>query len=539
MQPFFDQIRQKARAIDWALLLFLVLLLNVKVWIKVPAILLLALLQFNRHTGFRIRNPRLPLFYPAVIIIALIGACTGGYLLQPGYAMVLGLGILYWLMALLAIHQIKTIVERNGTEKLHHTILAFFIINIIVSIAVYAGIVWETGTINPYRYQGQYQKYFIGTGDYIRGISFDTSTTNAVLNAFGVVYFLRRRQFSMTLCCMGVLLLTGSNIVNLLLVFTLVLLFVFRTRGRQKSIIIVCLLMLVVFMARVSPQNNQYVTEAWKRLTHQPAPPIVIPGKVVPLQEKPDSILTAGERREKTALLYLDSMHKVLLAKAAPVAPVVATPVTIVNKKPVLPQANIHTPAYQHKPDTTPIEKKLLEFAAEEKMLLPTAADKPGKWLALQQTIRYLSAHPLYWLTGSGMGNFSSKLAFRATALQVAGGYPRRWAYIHPDFRVNHLDLYLYYFTRADGLHSVTNSPNSVYDQLLAEYGIAGLAAFFFLYIGYFLRHYKKMTYGIPVLLLVLGACGMEYWFEQLSVLPFAELLLLLNIKEGEEGIGA
>ena len=29
----------------------------------------------------------------------------------------------------------------------------------------------ETGTLNPYTYQGDYQKYFINTGDYIKGIT--------------------------------------------------------------------------------------------------------------------------------------------------------------------------------------------------------------------------------------------------------------------------------------------------------------------------------------------------------------------------------
>jgi hypothetical protein len=57
-----------------------------------------------------------------------------------------------------------------------------------------------------------YQKYFIGTGDHIRGITFDTSTTNAVLNAFGIVYFLLRKQMVMALLCMAVLLCAHAAI---------------------------------------------------------------------------------------------------------------------------------------------------------------------------------------------------------------------------------------------------------------------------------------------------------------------------------------
>ncbi len=534
---FFTVIRQKAKATDWLLLAFLVLLLNVKLVVKAAAILLMLVFRFNRRTGLRLKQPRLPLFYPVMMGIGLLSAVAGGHLTGLNYLMVLAVGLFSWLFCFIAIHQLKTTVERTDPEILHRTLLLFFVLNIVVSFVVYAGIVWETGTINPYRYQGQYQKYFIGTGDYIKGISFDTSTTNAVINAFGVVYFLQRRQYVMTLCCMSVLLLTGSNMVNLLLCLTLLFRFVLGTGRSQKSIIVVCMLMLVTFLAKVSPQNNQYISEVWKRITSQPIPPIVIPGHVIPLQLRPDSVLDREQQKEKIALLYLDSMNRVLLGRQA------AAPAVTENNKPAIPVANIHTPPYQHRSDTTLIEQRLMDFIAAHKAELQLAdqpvmeKDKPGKWIALRQTLHFLSAHPLYWVMGAGMGNFSSKLAFRATALNIAGGYPQRFQYINPGFTSNHLDLYLHYFAHTDGLHSVTNSPNSVYDQLIAEYGLTGIAAFFFLYIWYFLRHYKKMTYGIPVLLLVLGICGTDYWFEQLSVLPFAELLLFLNIKEGNKGV--
>jgi hypothetical protein len=49
---------------------------------------------------------------------------------------------------------------------------------------------------------------------------------------------------------------------------------------------------------------------------------------------------------------------------------------------------------------------------------------------------------------------------------------------------------------------------------------------------GYFLKDFRKLTYGIPLLVLLLGIFFIDYWFEQLSVLILIELLLLLNIKE-------
>jgi hypothetical protein len=123
-------------------------------------------------------------------------------------------------------------------------------------------------------------------------------------------------------------------------------------------------------------------------------------------------------------------------------------------------------------------------------------------------------------------------MAFKATALHFAGGFPQRLAYIHPDFSANHLSLYTYFFSKRANAHSIINTPNSVYDQLLSEYGFIGLAGFFILYISFFAKHYRKLTYGLPLLFLLSGFFLIDYWFEQLSIVVLFELLLFLNLKE-------
>jgi hypothetical protein len=153
----------------------------------------------------------------------------------------------------------------------------------------------------------------------------------------------------------------------------------------------------------------------------------------------------------------------------------------------------------------------------------------PGKIIAYKQTIDFFKQHPFKIITGNGIGKFSSKLAFKTTGLGIAGGYPQKFIYINDHFLKNHLDLYLNYFTKQDGFHSIANNPNSVYDQLLSEYGLFGLCAFFIFYLGFFL---KKLTYGIPLILFLSGIFFVDYWFEQLSIVVFFELLLFLNIKE-------
>lgn len=531
-------IQSRLGAIDWTLLAFLLLFLNVKLVVKVAALLLIFILRPHFKFGLTLKNSRLPLFYIAVIAIAIINIFLQGYFTQINYLLAVVTGIAFWLMCVLATHQIKYAVEKNTTEIIHNTLLLFFLINIAASLTVYTGIIVETGAINPYRYQGNYQKYFIGTGDFIKGISFDTSTTNAVLNAFGVLYFLLRNKTGWALLCMATLLLTGSNITNFLLCFTLLFVFVFNSSKNQKSIIVVCLLLLVVFLAKISPQNNTYITKAYEKIFSVPSADNTPAAKEVPIQLKPDSTLTPEEKKQKIAVLYIDSMSRVLAEKEKIIAsPELTVAAVNLKVKPEVPKPNIHSAPFQHKNDTTAFQQELIQFVKKDSTIIPAAVvtstyKLPGKAMALLQTFNFFKAHPAKIITGIGMGNFSSKLAFKTTALKIAGGYPEQYKYVHPEFEKNHLALYLNYFTKSAGQHSLINTPNSTYDQLLSEYGLLGLSAFTFLYIGFFLKYKKQLTWGLPLLLLVCGLFFMEYWFEQLSVIIVFELLMFLNIKE-------
>src|SRR5471030_16653 len=250
--------------IDWKLLLFLLLFMDVKLAVKIPAIIIIYLLQFDFRFKFSLKNSRLPFFYLLIPTIAILSLLFNQSYQAPNYLLIFFIGIGFWLLCLLAVHQVKLSVENNDTAVIHQTILVFFVLNAIFSFYNIAHIVWETGAFNPYRYQGQYQKYFIGTGDYIKGLTFDTSTTNAVLNAFGVVYFLDRKKPLMVLICTAVLLLTGSNFINVALLCVFAFLLVFRSSRDQKSLIVICLMLLVVFMAKVSPQNSGYAVDTFK-----------------------------------------------------------------------------------------------------------------------------------------------------------------------------------------------------------------------------------------------------------------------------------
>jgi len=527
---------------DWKLLLFLLLFLNVKLAIKIPAIVIIYILQFDFKFGFKLKNSRLPLFYPLVMVIPFIDLLLNKSYTNPNYLLVFLTGMGFWLLCILAIHQVKLFTEKNEPEVIHRTILIFFVINAVVSLLNMAVIIGEIRDLNPYTYQGQYQKYFIGTGDYIKGLTFDTSTTNAILNAFGVIYFLIRKNAVMQLVCMVTLLFTASNTANILLVLILAGLFLFNTSREQKSMIAVCLVLLIVFMAKISPQNNRYVMETFESVFHKGSlnKPVIILHPV-PLTERPDSTLNPEEKKQKIAMLYLDSVQKAIILKNLPKPPTrhFGQPLLVEESGRILiPKADINSAPYQNIKTTPIAQKPLVAFINNNKTALPISGQSryntnlPGKVAGALQTVNFLKQHPAKILTGDGMGNFSSKLAFRVTGLGMSGGYPAKHTYINPDFEVNHLDLYLNFFSKRAGYHSLINSPFSVYDQLLAEYGLLGFFALFACYLGFFAKHYKTLTYGLPILALTASMLFFDYWFEQLSVLVFFELMLLLNIKE-------
>jgi len=523
--------------VDWKLLLFLLLFLNVKLAVKIPAIVIIYLLQFNFKFGFSFKNSRLPLFYLLIIAIAFINLIINKGYNNSNYLVVFAIGIGFWLLCLLAVHQIKLSVETNSVQILHNTILVFFVINAIISLTTLAYIMIDAHAINPFRYQGQYQKYFLGTGDYIKGITFDISTTNAVINAFGVVYFLTRKMPLMVLICMAVLLLTASNFMNIALLVVLTGLFLFKTNRDQKSLIVICCMFLIIFLAKVSPQNNQYVHETFKNIISPPHPPFK---NTVALNTADSSKDPEFVKRQFTRH-YLDSLKALGINHKTGNQAVAIIPASLPKTgagRIILVGADINTPPYQTPTDTPAEQRKLLAFINVHKSGLPLSGQDsfkmhlPGKVIGFKQTVSFLKTHPTKILAGSGMGNFSSKLAFKATGLDFSGGFPAKYIYISRDFLVNHLDVYLNFFSKRRELHSLTNSPFSVYDQILAEYGLLGVAAFVIFYLGYFTGQFKNLTYGIPILVLMLAVFSTDYWFEQLSVVVFFELLLLLNIKE-------
>lgn len=516
--------------IEWKLLVFLILIMDVKLVVKVLALVFISFVQPDLKFGFNIKNSRLPLFYLIVIGIAILD-----FILFPdfssNYVLVVLTGILIWLACILAAHHIKLLVERTNITILHNTILVFFILNIIFSLFNLSAILLDIGFRNPYLYQGQYQKYFLNTGDFIKGLSNDTSTTNAVINCFATIYFLYRKKYTLVLASLITLILTVSNFGNICLTIVLITIFIFKSNREQKSIIVICIMLMILFYSKFSPQNNTYLFSTINKFILHNKDDSPSPQLLIPIRIRPDSLLTYESRKEKIAVLYLDSLERLRLnsldAKTKKEEDKMVVRLEV-------PKDKIHTASFQWTRDTTSFQRILLTFirsrTAFTNLNIPEGSS--GKSLAFRQSYSFLKEHQNKIITGDGIGNFSSKLAYRVTGLQIAGSFPPGFIYSNADFLYNHFSLYAHFFLKPAESHSIIHNPASVYDQLLTEYGLIGIMAFFVYYIGFFGRSRKLLTYGLPLFAILLGYFLIDYWFEQLSIVILFELLMFLDIKE-------
>jgi len=463
--------------IDWFLLLFLVLVVNVKLYVKILAVVILLVVYGRKVLTSGVFRQRYIWFYLGILLLASFNLVFSG--LSATALVAFGMGACYWLLALSAAAIIFYFVQVNDPQRLHRTMGAFLLLNSLAMLASFVVICCKAGVINPYTYEGEHRRYFINTGDMITGIGLDGSVSTALISAFGVLYFFYRNKWLASLFCLVTLLLAGSNFVDIMLILVLLFVFIFRSDRLQKSRIIVTFLLMAVFWAKVSPQNGKYVEEVVKRVDKKNV--YVEP---IPIPDAKDHEWV--ERKE-----------------------VVKKEVTMRSFR------DIYYPSGME--DSFKLQYKNY--------------NRSGRWVAMQEMARFFQEHPMRLPLGVGMGRFSSRLAFKTAALGIDGGYPTGERFIDPFFRDNYLFLYLYYHSKDEGQHSVVNKPDSVYGQLLSEYGLVGLLLFVVLYGAFFFRNSRGLTYGLPVLLLMGMAFFTEYWFEQLSIVILFELLLLSDKK--------
>ncbi|WP_432326496.1 hypothetical protein ACRQ5D_21225 [Mucilaginibacter sp. P25] len=122
--PGFDIKRWKTYA-DWRLLIFLLLFINVRIPFKIVALIFVYISQFNFQFGFKLRNSRIPLFYLLVFPIAIAAAVINQNFSNLYYIPVFGWALICWALALLAVHQVKLMVDKTDAETIYRTLIIF------------------------------------------------------------------------------------------------------------------------------------------------------------------------------------------------------------------------------------------------------------------------------------------------------------------------------------------------------------------------------------------------------------------------------
>jgi hypothetical protein len=164
-----------------------------------------------------------------------------------------------------------------------------------------------------------------------------------------------------------------------------------------------------------------------------------------------------------------------------------------------------------------------------------------GKALSMELTYDYLNSSPEHLLLGAGIGNYSSQLALRTSDLNPQKRsrlFSLLPGHIAPDFRRDHYRIFSIIYALPEGYHSIRHLCNSTFNQIFGEYGLLGFISFLLLYVWYFLKRVRKLSYTIFIGLLLAYFLLFDYMFEYLSIVVFFELFFLLDIKEHEEKKG-
>jgi hypothetical protein len=506
------------RSTDLSLLLFLLLVMNVSLGVKLLAILFIYAVR--RNFKFELSKGRLPWFYPLMMCL-LVLQYFYNYNKGPNYLVLALLALSFWGASFLIIHQLKLAVEKNGIAKVEKTLGYFFVLNAIVTTIDILRIVFEIQNLNPYVFVGLNFKYFASTGDYLRGITLDLSTVNNIINSFGLFYFLYQRRYLLSALCYFVSVFTTSNVGNFILLFFFIYIIIFDRSKFHKSIVLCYISFLIIFVVKISPSNLNYLNNKAKNIFHLKNE--VIERHWEDYSEK-DKMISKYLNKNQTTAEPKYTEKRTIRTKIA-------------EKEKEIEKKN-------HVQDSICIveenkgRNRFVTFFNRYYGDTVTSLNQayydryPGKVISFQETFKYVSEKPLNLIAGSGAGNFSSKLAFKASNLGISGKYVEKLSYIAPDFRDNHLKLTLRYYLKPISEHSVINFPNSVFNQLLGEYGIIGIVLFFVFYVWFFLKRIKILTYGRVLLPMFLMFLLMDYWFESLSIVIIFEIMMFLDIEK-------
>lgn len=517
-------VTDKKAKIDWLLLIFLLLFTNQAMFsVKLLGLLFVYLARPNLKFG--LKKNRIPLFYLLIVLSATINQVlfVRDYSTEYIYAFLIGNS--FWIFSFLAFHQVKLSVEKFGAESMHKTIKAYTVLHFAFCIGQLLHIIILTGKLNPYTGLGF--PYGMSTGDNIFGTFMQNSYYNIMVSSMLTLYFIYKKNALFTLLATTCFVLVFGNfgvfifsgvILGMLGIGVLNNLYTAVTRRPAKWLSKIAplgaywlyipgiFLFISVFYIALSPDNADYVVQKVKSKIYE----VATTGKnsfktiienqkfdpnVFDLYYQSEVDIALSEGRESKKLLFSDLLQKLQSPNA--------------NERVELKRAM--TQVYIQK--------------------------LQGKNLSVLETRQFLKTSLHAFLFGAGTTRFSSLTA------QKMAGYDSSKLFMQviphfsaPEYNENH-KLLIEERIKAedDALLSTANWPDSLYNQLLGEYGVIGALLFLFFYLGYFIKHIGKWSYSLWILILLLPFAHLNYIFDTLCVMPFFEWLLLTNIAEAKQ----
>lgn len=503
LQPMMNQMRDilkhKLQAfnlrfqVDFSLLICLLVVAQHSFPLKFFGLGILAVLHIRELNRKTIRN--IPWFYWSLPVLE----CVKFVFLNPDFSkahcLQFFVGMIYWLAALFVCCVLYIRNNANSSKQTDRSLAVFTLINLAVSLFQFIRICLHEKVLNPFN-TGADHPYGVSSGDMITGLLGGVHLSNTFICLLLVLYFVSRKKYALTSAALLPFLLAGSNFATITLCLALGLLVLLRYKHKQIWIAAATIVsVVIVFYVVVTPVNAGYMLGKFETLI----------GQEEMAEEQFQKVL------DSEAISFLQK-HKGTNTWSA-----------ISHEDSIFLQ--------------DPQNKEALERLMKHNAAIRYDFSKVGgKKLSYLQTLHYLQSNPLHMLFGSGIGGFSSNLAFNFSGAVDHSAMARMFPqYETPAFRMNHRGIYESMKYSHIIFHSESNKPFSIYNQLAGEYGLVGLLLFAFGYVLFFLRKISFRTCALPMLIAVLLVSNLNYFFEALNLYLFLELLLFLDIKMKNE----
>jgi hypothetical protein len=513
--------------IDWVLLVFLLLFTNQAILsVKIFGLLLIYALRPNFKFGWK--EGRMPKFYIYIIGLALLNLVLFIREFTPAYFAAFFVGNLFWIFSFLGYHQCRLSIEQYGHEGIFRTMKVFIVLNFLVCIIQLVNIMMITKTFNPY--VGLDFPYGVSTGDNIYGTFMQNSYYNMMVSAMLAVYFMYKRSFIYTLLAATCLILVFGNVGTILFVVVLFALlftgifnalynnperkaYFYKILGNisprgNYGLYIPALFLFVYFMyASISPDNTKYIEEKVKDKvyafnTDKQDSYVSLISNQKPDPRAYDLSFTNDYARIRQDELDRSRTYSYSEAQNAGAA-----------------DANVRLQ----------IRKEMTDAYIEKLQ---------GKTLAFIETKQFMKSSPVNFLVGAGTTRFSSLTAQKMSGFDSSRLFmnvlPK---YTSPVFEENHMLILESRMKAKSAQYSSANWPDSFYNQLLGEYGFAGILLFLAFYLWHFVSRIRYWSYGFWLVVLIIPFAHLVYMFETLCVMVFFELLMEADIAEGKSKI--